>query len=593
MINLVIHTKSFGETLLLDYALLLAILLPIYIYANRPLRKKEEPIQIPTKKNVYTKYFEALVIALTIAIALLGVLPINSITRPKTYFALQGIVAALVTYLYLTRRLRRPILLFYLTTALATIPAIVYYRNLYYPIYDVTKEALYQTGSIRPYMEEAVRGGFYYYIPVDSLKNVAIAYSIGIQLSKIVPIVSAVTIYLVIFSSSVSTTRYLSSLGLALLALFFVNTPNLAFYYRVLSLPYASIMIYVLARSLKRDEPQLLLIALIATITMVFTHPVGPLALLLSLAYLAAFSRIVGTETQLQRVATRLLVIVLVISLVYWFTTYTYTLLVPKATRTGNALLQFINTLLGRRRQAAQIVAGETISPISAPGYSKPEFYTFAYNWALPVALITISFIILFNVLRRRRAQLKTAILMSMGLAAITYITSAYIGYALNIEPGQYMIPTGYFLAAYASAILLDKYRTKLLSLIVVIAIIGLAVGLGTYTPSWAPLEHPDFEAAARIHQYQSYIETGIIMKHLSTRQITIYSDYDILIATGKSARAAIYKLLVKLNPESLSTKPYTLVILKTSRLNENTAKLNRLVDITYWSTYHIVYQIR
>jgi hypothetical protein len=81
----------------------------------------------------------------------------------------------------------------------------------------------------------------------------------------------------------------------------------------------------------------------------------------------------------------------------------------------------------------------------------------------------------------------------------------------------------------------LYKYnKLRKLSFTILAVLTAFGVGLGLYSPNWAPLEHPDFGSSIIIFPFTNYIEANSIADHLSNNLI-IYSVHDFPIgAQGK-----------------------------------------------------------
>jgi len=245
-----------------------------------------------------------------------------------------------------------------------------------------------------------------------------------------------------------------------------------------------------------------------------------------------------GKCENVYRVSSSILLVFTLIAFTYWFSTYLYTLLMTKTLRLLDATVRFVDSLLGRG-EVPEVLLGYTISPYTFPAYSNPKFYTYAYVWALPLA--TAASLLLINLVeimvKKGTRKVSEAFILGLAssLSALILIGAAYIGYAMNIEPGQYLIPAGYYASTLAMGIALYKYSKVREPAFTVFAIlIALGVGLGLHSPNWAPLEHPDFETSSRILPYTNYIEASCISGYLS-KGLTVYSVYDFPIgARGK-----------------------------------------------------------
>jgi hypothetical protein len=127
----------------------------------------------------------------------------------------------------------------------------------------------------------------------------------------------------------------------------------------------------------------------------------------------------------------------------------------------------------------------------------------------------------------------------------------------------------------------------------VLIALILIAsVAIGTYSPDWASIEHPEFEVAATMHPYDSSIQTNELTKiYGQNNTIRVFSDYDIGLETGwgtKSVRSVIRDII----DGKATFKNYTnfLFILKVERLLQERV-VTQVYDsnVIYNSNKHLV----
>ena len=536
MINLVLDTKSITETLLYDTVLLTIVLILAYALSGKGKPKESEHIQMRMNK-VLDKF----VMMLSIATLFLGLLPLNTIERPKLYFILQGVLAGIVLMLYVKERIGSSVTIFYTIVSFLSILIIVYSKNMFYPRYDVAQEALYITGSLEPYMKASVEGGFYYFIPVDPLIIVPLAYVCGEDIGFLLPAVRNFIVYLVIMLSIFAIIKRTGLKPLYASILAYTIVPTLSFQDRILSLPYVNLILYILflAISSGRLDFRLNAILVIVSAVSVFAHPVGPIALISMLSLSILLTKVFkGICEEAHRVLSFILLLFTLIAFTYWFFTHIYILLMTKTRNLFDATVRFIDFLL-RRDEAPEILLGYTISPYTLPAYSDPKFYTYAYVWALPLAVASSLLLVsLVKVMTKKRDN-KVNEVFTFGLASslstLIFIGTAYIGYTMNIEPGQYLIPTGYYASTLAMGVALHEYSIKRrLGFFIFTVLLALGVGLGLHSPNWAPLEHPDFKTSIKMLPYTNYIEASCIIKYLS-EGLTVYSVYDFPVgARGK-----------------------------------------------------------
>ncbi len=595
VVNLVVETRTFIETLVYDLALLITVLLALYTYT---LARRRGGGGEPSSR--VSPGLERAVIVLSSLVAFLGVAPVHGAARPPAYFVLQGLLAGLVLYSYATRSIRPYAVAYYMVTALLSIPVTVFYRNLFYPRYMLSSESLYVTGGIEEYMESAVAGGFYYFIPIDPLILVQLSYYIGSSASMLAVPLRAVALYATIYLLVLAASERYGKPLLIVAAMVFVVSPNLSFMDRVLSLPYAFTLLYVSVSPVFYASSQFgfAVVSTILATVMVFAHPVGVFAVLLILFVALVAYRLVGLRASLEAVnaAKNVLLVTATVSATYWFATYIYSLIMPKASRTATAVIRFLHNLFGG--EAQEVLLGYTVKRYGAPGYSNPDFYVFAYNWALPIALSLVAVLSLLVVLVSKKGRGPRSPVEVVGasaaVSAVVFIGTAYTGYVLNIEPGQYLIPAGYFSASMGAAYTVLLLGARRAGLLVLVALMGLGVGLGTYTPNWAPLEHSDFEVASLIHPYTSYLEARLFRSHTPGLAV-IYSDYDIIVRPGeyKSVRRALYQLLETMDFTPYRSPYYTLFILRADRLQGDEWRLVNASSLVYFSDYHLALGVK
>jgi len=537
MINLILYTRSFTETILYDLILLLAVLIIIYILGKGGSKKAGDSLM------GLNSIMSSLIIALSIAMFILGLFPLDSFKRSSLYFVFQGILALIIIVLYVREgRISNSVIIFYTVMSFLSVPVVVYLKNNFYPIYDLSQEALYTTGSIEAYMKGSIMGKYYYFIPVDPLIIVPLAYVCGESISFLLPVIRNFVFYLVILLSIFGIIKRTSLRSFYASMLTYAIAPTLSFQDRILSLPYTTLIIYLLFSAINSGKlsREFIIILVIISLVAAFAHPIGPLTLLSALLFLVIFLKIFMSKNEMTyKTSSTILLIFTLITFAYWFLTYIYTILVSKAIGLTAATIQFIDTLLGRG-EIREILSGTTISKYTAPGYRDPNFYIYAYSWALPLAITLFYLPIgLLEIIFKKNIQKVDKLITIQGLAfshtTLIFIGSSYIGYAFNVEPGQYLIPAGYYASTIVVGVALYKYnKLRKLSFTILAVLIAFGVGLGLYSPNWAPLEHPNFGSSIIIFPSTNYIETNSIADHLSSN-LVIYSVNDFPIgAQGK-----------------------------------------------------------
>ena len=535
MLNLILGTRTFTETILYDLLLLIIVLVTVYVLANRGKPRKG--------KHTLRKWdsmLDKFIIVLSITVFFLGLLPLNTIERPGLYFILQGISAWIIVTLYVREKVSNSVAIFFTVLSFLSIPLIVYFKNMFYPRYDIMQESLYVTGSLEAYMKGSAEGGFYYFIPVDPLIITPLAYVCGEDISFLLPAIRNLILYLTIDLSIFAIIKRTGLRAFYASLLTYAIAPALSFQDRILSLPYITQILYILFLAInsgKLCSRQVIILTVLSAVS-VFAHPVGPIALIFMLLLLILLSRVMGSYEKIYGISSSILKLFGLFAFTYWFSTYIHTLLSAKTLRLAEATIRFIDSLFGVE-EAREVFLGYTISKYSAPGYSDPEFYTYAYTWALPIAVAAAFFALsLIEMLAKKRAREadEVAIIgLASSLSTLLLIGISYVGYAMNVEPGQYLIPAGYYASTLIIGIALYRYsniREPAFTLFAIL--IALGVGLGLSSPNWAPLEHPDFASSILMHPYINYVEASYVADHLS-KNLAVYSVYDFPIgATGK-----------------------------------------------------------
>jgi len=268
-----------------------------------------------------------------------------------------------------------------------------------------------------------------------------------------------------------------------------------------------------------------------------------------------------------------------VVTFAYW----SYTYLLSLMTNQG---IKFYSTIYTYFSGVTAIGEGQDYVPL----YNSSGYEVFAYAWAIPVALsvaLIISFIL--RCMRKKRFDPGHSLIIVAALAGLATVFIAYLSYPRG-ETGQYLIIVGYFLLLLSSSVVAAKLlmhkSKKYVGIIGVI--LALFVLVGTYSPDWAPLEHQDFETAATIHPFHSYLEARTITPLISANS-TVYYDYDFPIGGGsyKPVRSVISQFSSGIDPVQFATSPVTLYGVRDGRLSESNTfdKLNTI----YSSGYHTI----
>src|SRR5438132_14281217 len=168
----VLSLTSFAQWLIFDAVVLTAVLAVILFFAQKghsgtnSLGRLARPVEL------------ALIVAATL-IPIAAFYPDGELSRPLAFFVLEGVTRGL-SALYVSVEPKRWVLFYVLLVASLSILASVYARNLTYPAYNFRSESLYSIGTISAYEQGAISGGFFYFIPIDTLNVVTIGCVYGI-----------------------------------------------------------------------------------------------------------------------------------------------------------------------------------------------------------------------------------------------------------------------------------------------------------------------------------------------------------------------------------------------------------------------------
>jgi hypothetical protein len=361
------------------------------------------------------------------------------------------------------------------------------------------------------------------------------------------------------------------------------------------SAPFLFLVMALLAIHSNFPSRRLLFLAILGIIVGVYVHPTAPIILvsifaIMTVLSIRKFDRIKGT--------VKVFIILTLITLAYWFNTYLYLLLGGSATDLLDAGIRLLTSFVGGG--AGEVISGSRISSVLAPGYSDPKFLFFSFSWSIPVALSMslLSTVIILLIFSKSfwssRKGTKVTLGMSAALASGLFILLAYAGYYAGAIPGQYAIPIAYGLALIGSvmtvSIILES--RKILPVMLIAFILAASVAIGTYSPDWASIEHPEFEVAAKMHPYDSSIQTDELTKiYGQNNTLTVLNDYDIGLETGwgtKNVRSVIRDVI----DGKATFKNYTniLFILKVERLQQERVVVQVYDNnVIYYSNTHLV----
>lgn len=536
MLGSTFSARTFIEALIFYLTSLYIILLSgLIIHRFRKIGSVGQKRISASKVLGNKRLFYSLMITISgVIILLTGLVPLDSATRMSLYFVLQGAFGGLSLFLFCTGRINLSDVLFYIIASLISVPGVIYVKNFSYPQYDVAKEPLYIEGSINQYVESSIEGGYYYVIPVAPLITVFLAHVAGVPIPYHIVFIMVEYLAIALAMSGIikrtgSRTFYASLMTYAI-------APALSFHDRLLSLPYAVLIIYLLFRIMEKSTlTKAELIACCLTIpTMVFAHPVGPLSLMSLLAVMCLLTGFrkrgsnlhSGRDENLRRAMLNLLFVITAISIVYWGYVISLAMFTKRAMTYLEALRRFFDSLL-IGESPSSILLGATISVYTSPGYSDPRYYIFAYLWALPLAS-SLAYITARTARLVVEADDKPPSLVgyASSILVIAFAALVFIGYAMNIEPSQYFIPMLYFISTFSLGALVRVYSNiSRKALAILVAVFVLGVGMGLYSPNWAPIEHPDFKSSITWRHYADYVEASPVERLLEDDAI-VYSVY-------------------------------------------------------------------
>lgn len=461
-----------------------------------------------------------------------------------------------------------------------SIPIAVLAGNNFYPRVD---ELITQTGNIEPYQHGAMKSGLYYYIPIEPLIHGMVVLVTGQTI--IVPLIYKSFFLLAMATGIFSLLRRLShnSITGIIGAFFCLSIPSLSFTGRTMSLTYA--IFYILLTLLLYKSPRPSVTGLwIVSVPMIFMHPSGfvsIIAILLPLAVLGV-NNWPSKGKSSRRIRLSVLTTI-VVTFVYWIYTYLISVVAYQGVKFYSTIYSYFSG-----------VTVESVGQEYVPRYYYSGYEIFAYSWSVPVALSAALLIaIIFQFIRKKKLNPSQSLTIVSAFAGLSIIFFAYLSYP-GEEVGQYITPVGYFLLLLSSSVAAAKLlanRSKKYA-IMVAALLAFFILVGTYSPSWAPLEHSDFETVATIHPYRVYLEAETVTDMIPT-SATVYNDYDFPIGGGlyKPIRNVILQISSGADPTQFARPPVTLYVIREERLSEGIALEEW--DNVYSSGYHRIIVIQ
>ncbi len=417
---------------------------------------------------------------------------------------------------------------------------------------------------------------YYSTIPLFSILGSVLTLFTGdvFVASMIITAVSAIVmvlaVYLILFK--LSKLHIASILGVFV----FLSIPHLSLIEDIpstMSLVLGALLILLIIDYIKQPtRAQLIAIILLSFSTVIF-HPAGIIAIIglcIGLV-LASFLRLVKPSYLQSKTVRGLLVLTFMLSLIYWCSTDPVFVSVVRP----------INTLVHSIPSAAS--TGSTIATYQ-PNYFQSGFEIFSYAWALPVGLgaaYSLTFFVDLIRGKHKRLNIKNVLYFFAFVAGVIGLIAMVIGFVSVINSPsssveRYVDTPSYLLlliptALLSSQLLLSKRRLIPISLI---ALLLVAVFIGSSSPAWAPFENSSF--AAVHYTYIGYEEAQTIAVFLPNNSFAI-SDHDI----GVNAMAS----LINISLGGTGTYQITRNILNTIKdgsFNESSLSVTTVTDKFY-----------
>jgi len=477
-----------------------------------------------------------------------------------------------------------PSLLAVVVLAICMTTAVVVGNN-FYPV--GLGEPRLQTGSLtwsEPVLSagsiESYQSG-YYFIPLEPLIAGSIALITGSPL--LTPLIqksafllgSILALYVLL--QKLSSEPTVGIIGAFLL----ISTPVFSYGVgRSVSLSYFIFYMLFILLLYKLPRPSVAGL-LVVGLPMVFAHAEGFVAVAISLVPLALL-RINGwpTEGNNSRRIRLAVLITIIVTLAYWIHTYLVTLVA----RQGTMFYSVVSTYLSGE---TGLGGGEAIY---VPNYFRQGQEFSAYSWSIPAALsAALTIYVIYQLVKRRKFDPKQSFIILSAFFGLLLLFFTFLSYSVGPEPGEYLLSVSYLLLLPSAAMVVAKLlHFKKISAILVTLLVALSVLMGMYSPTWAPLEHPEFEATAKIHPFHVYVESNTVTPLISN-ETTVYYDYDFLISSGlyKPTRNILYEIFEGEDPAQFAEPPMTLFGVKIERLSQCPSLLTK--DVVYSSGYHII----
>jgi len=580
-------TKNSFTGSLLRWALIISLIHIGLLYSSKKSNHRHRASGASNRRHVIHILAPLLLIS-----SYLGVLAYSTYHgfRPIYFFILLGLAYAVMTLMSLTtnEQFMKKFLLAFTVIVAVTEPIATLGINNFYPRVDYTESSIYITGHLFEYFEEISKTGLYYLIPPEGLTGIFLSLVTGPNITTyfLLKFFEAVALSLCLVLALFKLSKSMLLAFLAFL-LMWVDPGNSFMMGRLTASPYFFIYLLTVSIYLMRGDRASLLLSVIPMLPMIFDHGSTVVTSLLLFVALMIYDRMIkgygrGKDIAWERLTMPALIL-LSSTLTYWISTYIFYTVTSLGVKFANSLLSYF-----------AIGGGQTTLEYTFWGYStryvKEEYRVFSYAWAYTPAVST-AILLFFLVKLLSRSKLDNAtqnVLMYVhGVLGSLIALMSFTAYQMS-EAGQYWITVGYYFTSIAAGLATYNIISRSRKVFALVALIlsTVFIVLGAYSPAHAPLEHPDFEAAAYIFRYPHYVEANLIGKVMGG-YFNVYSDYDLPLSGGlyKPIREKIYAILEGLNPRAVVGN-HALIFIKTQR---DLSKIDmRIYDVLYYSNNYI-----
>lgn len=598
--EVILETLSFHEVLLYSF-----LSVAFVFYVSLILRDKAGENSVKPDVRQQRRSASILVSSLFLCEIIYLVMLIFSLYngyRPLAFYIFVGLLYgfAVIAFKVLPSKTIAPHVLTISLLVALTEPLMVTVGNRFYPVWHWERDTIFTTGKLDQYFAEIQKTGLYYLVPVTGLNIVTLARITGLPIYApstvmLARVIATVVLLIITFRAMKPLEHYLLA-GLTAVFILVSSPGDSIISGRLVLTVYPFLFLYLTTIYINRkgSERSTITALLITMLPMIFAHGTPVLTFLLLLTPLAFSRSSRGSKGfEINRKIAEVLILLTTSALTYWLSTYILSSTISTGRKILESLLDYFTS-----GEITQAVATRSFQWSYSPRYYSYEFSIFGYDWAFPVGVTSA---LALSYLTKLIKEIKKGIPLptleiSATLTGTLVVAFSYLAYTKS-EGGQYLIPVGYFLCLLAASITIASLtNTKKVSLFIIPLILTSAfVSIGMYDPSHSPLEHPNFDAAARIFRYTNYVEAEVIETLLSPG-VTVYYDYDIPVAGGiyKGIREILQRFFTSGNVEEFLRTPLTIVILKSTRISlEAVRSTVYLQDIVYVSDLHLIIAIR